>query len=68
MPPRLKEQFRDTVAGKASETFKITNPMALPRLEKIVIKEPHDCLRTSPEAMLGWLCRCMGRFRNPVYS
>lgn len=37
MPPRLKEQFRDTVAGKASETFKITNPMALPRLEKIVI-------------------------------
>ena len=42
MPPRLKEQFRDTVAGKASETFKITNPMALPRLEKIVV---NTCLK-----------------------
>ena len=37
MPPRLKEMFRDTVSGKVSEAFKIDNPMALPRLEKIVV-------------------------------
>lgn len=37
MPPRLKERFGDAVAKKVSETFSITNRMALPRLDKIVI-------------------------------
>ncbi len=37
MAPRLKEQFRDTASKKVSEAFGVKNPMALPRLEKIVV-------------------------------
>ena len=37
MTPRMKEKFNSQVAAKVKETFGITNPMALPRLDKIVI-------------------------------
>jgi len=37
MPPRLKEKFANDVSGKLKEQFGITNPMAAPRLEKIVL-------------------------------
>ncbi len=33
----MKEKFNGPVAEKVKATFKITNPMALPRLDKIVI-------------------------------
>ncbi len=36
-PPRLKEKYRGPVSDKVKEQFGITNPMALPRLDKIVI-------------------------------
>jgi large subunit ribosomal protein L5 len=35
--PRLKRLYRDEVAGKLQEAFGITNSMAVPRLEKIVL-------------------------------
>ena len=37
MTPRLKEKFRTDVADAIKKQFGITNPMALPRLEKIVV-------------------------------
>ncbi|PKL33960.1 MAG: 50S ribosomal protein L5 [Planctomycetes bacterium HGW-Planctomycetes-2] len=36
-PPRLREQYRGEVAAALKEQFGITNPMARPRLEKIVV-------------------------------
>lgn len=36
-PPRLKLKFHSDIAPKIKEKFGITNPMALPRLDKIVI-------------------------------
>jgi len=36
-PPRLKTLFDEEVSKKVSEKFGITNPMQLPRLEKIVV-------------------------------
>ena len=35
--PRLKQLYRDEVAGKLQKEFGITNSMAVPRLEKIVL-------------------------------
>ncbi len=37
MPPRMKEKFKTQVVPKVREQFKIANPMAAPRLEKIVL-------------------------------
>lgn len=37
MTPRLKDQFQQQVCEKIKADFGITNPMALPRLEKIVV-------------------------------
>lgn len=37
MTPRLKEQFQGTVAEQVRSQFGISNPMAMPRLEKIVL-------------------------------
>jgi len=37
MTPRLKKQFADPIAEKLKQDYKIANPMALPRLEKIVV-------------------------------
>ncbi len=35
--PRLRQHYEDEVRGKLMEEFKYTNPMQVPRLEKIVI-------------------------------
>ena len=37
MPPRLKEQFNGPIAEKVKAEFAISNTMALPRIEKIVL-------------------------------
>lgn len=37
MPPRMKEKFQGSVADKVKQEFSIKNPMALPRLDKIVL-------------------------------
>ena len=37
MTPRLKEQFVGSVLERLQETFSIKNPLALPRLAKIVV-------------------------------
>ena len=37
MPPRFKQQFQDQVAPKIKAQFGITNPMAMPKLEKIIL-------------------------------
>jgi large subunit ribosomal protein L5 len=37
MKPRLKERFEGEVAQKVGQEFGIKNPMAMPRLEKIVL-------------------------------
>jgi len=37
MTPRLKTQFEGPVADKIKEQFGISNPMAMPKLDKIVI-------------------------------
>ncbi len=37
MTPRLQERFQGDIAGKIKQEFGIQNPMALPRLEKIVL-------------------------------
>ena len=37
MVPRIKQQYRDSVAEKVKQQFGISNPMALPRMDKIVI-------------------------------
>jgi len=37
MTPRLKERYQGPVAEKLKSEFKITNPMAMPRIEKVVI-------------------------------
>lgn len=37
MVPRMKEKFDGPVTQQIRETFGITNPMAMPRLEKIVV-------------------------------
>ena len=37
MPPRLLEKYRNEIAGKMVETFKLKNKMAVPRVEKIVV-------------------------------
>ena len=34
---RLKEKYRKEVAGSLAKEFGITNPMAIPRIEKIVV-------------------------------
>jgi len=36
-PPRLKQRFDDEVTPKLAEKFGLKNPMARPRLEKIVV-------------------------------
>ena len=36
-PPRLKTMYDEQVRPKVAEAFGVTNPMAMPRLEKIVI-------------------------------
>ena len=35
--PRLKKRYEDEIRAKVTEKFGITNPMAMPRLEKITI-------------------------------
>ncbi|MEO8035967.1 MAG: 50S ribosomal protein L5, partial [Acidobacteriota bacterium] len=37
MAPRLKELYMTQVRKKLQEEFKIENPMAVPKIEKIVI-------------------------------
>ncbi|MFA9479030.1 50S ribosomal protein L5 [Phycisphaerales bacterium AB-hyl4] len=37
MTPRLKEKFAGPVSEKLKQEFSVTNPMAMPRLEKIVL-------------------------------
>jgi len=37
MPPRLKEQYQQQVSPKTQQQFGIANPLALPRLEKIIL-------------------------------
>jgi len=37
MTPRIKEQFEGQVLDKIKEQYGITNPMAMPRLDKIII-------------------------------
>ncbi|MBH06165.1 MAG: 50S ribosomal protein L5 [Phycisphaeraceae bacterium] len=37
MAPRLKEKFNATIVEKAKGEFSIKNPMALPRLDKIIV-------------------------------
>ena len=37
VPPRLRDQFRNEISPKVGEQFGLKNPMARPRLEKIVI-------------------------------
>lgn len=37
MVPRLKQKFASEVAAKVKEQYKVVNPMALPRLDKIVL-------------------------------
>lgn len=37
MPPRMREKFNGEVAPKVKERFGVKNPMALPKLEKIVL-------------------------------
>lgn len=37
MPPRMKEKFKTDVTPKVRQQFQIGNPMASPRLEKIVV-------------------------------
>ena len=37
MAPRLKEKYYTEVAEKVKQSFGVKNPMALPRLEKILI-------------------------------
>jgi large subunit ribosomal protein L5 len=36
-PPRLKVRFANEIAAKIKQDFGVTNPMALPRLDKIVV-------------------------------
>ena len=36
-PPRLRERFKAEICPRVKEQFKVTNPMALPRLEKVMI-------------------------------
>jgi large subunit ribosomal protein L5 len=38
MTPRMKQKYLAEVTPKVKETFKITNPMALPRFDKIVVQ------------------------------
>ena len=35
--PRMREKFSGPVSAKLKEQFKITNPMALPRLDKVIL-------------------------------
>ena len=35
--PRLKQRYRDEIAGALKEQFNYTNPMQIPRLSKIVV-------------------------------
>lgn len=37
MVPRLKQKFTSEVAAKVKEQYEVVNPMALPRLDKIVL-------------------------------
>lgn len=37
VPPRLRDQFRNEISPKVGDQFGVKNPMARPRLEKIVI-------------------------------
>lgn len=37
MTPRLKSLYQDEIAGKVASEFGIKNPMAVPRIEKIVL-------------------------------
>jgi large subunit ribosomal protein L5 len=36
-PPRLRQQFEEVVRKQLSEQFKYTNPMQVPRLDKVVL-------------------------------
>ncbi|MBI1337138.1 MAG: 50S ribosomal protein L5 [Phycisphaera sp.] len=36
-PPRMKVRFNQEVSAKVKEQFKVANPMALPRLEKVIL-------------------------------
>lgn len=37
VPPRLREAFRNEVRSKFAEKFGVKNPMAMPRLDKVVL-------------------------------
>jgi len=37
VPPRLRDRYREEIAGKVGEQFGTKNPMARPRLEKIIV-------------------------------
>jgi large subunit ribosomal protein L5 len=37
VPPRMRDRYRTVVAGKIKQEFGITNPMALPQLDKIMV-------------------------------
>ena len=39
MAARLKERYQKEVAPQIAKEFGISNPMAIPRVEKIVLKE-----------------------------
>src|SRR5690349_3903956 len=38
MTPRMKTKYAGEVTAKVKDAFKITNPMALPRFDKIVVQ------------------------------
>ena len=35
--PRLKKKYREEIRGKLQEQFKYSNPMKVPKLDKVVI-------------------------------
>jgi large subunit ribosomal protein L5 len=37
VPPRMKERFKSTAAPKIKQQFGITNPMALPKVTKVIV-------------------------------
>jgi len=51
MIPRLKEQYRNEIAGKLMEELELNNPMRVPRLTKIVVNSGLKEGTTNPKVL-----------------
>ena len=72
--PRFKKLYRDEIVGKLNEEFKYTNPMQVPKLDKVVLNmgvgeavgDGGGHLKVVYRCALGTTLTCHGVARDAV--